>query len=44
MPELSPDAVEDMIVDSDVTPLPETPQSPPALGLSETHLEVKGSH
>ena len=44
MPESSSDAVEDMIVDSDVTPLPETPQSPPALGLSETHPEVKGSH
>ena len=32
-----------MVVDSDVTPLPETPQSPPALPLSKTH-QVKGIH
>ena len=43
-PGLTSDDVEDMVVDSDVTPLPETPQSPPALPLSKTHLEVKGSH
>ncbi|RPD73272.1 hypothetical protein L226DRAFT_106929 [Lentinus tigrinus ALCF2SS1-7] len=40
-PDLSSDDSDRMDIDSDATPLPETPRSPPTIQLSETHPNVK---